>query len=87
MISQLVLATRNQDKISEIREVLQGLPIQIVSLADFPTAPEVIEDGETLEANAVKKALTIHLHTNLPAVADDTGLMVDALNGASQNLS
>lgn len=82
MISQLVLATRNQDKIIEIREALAGLPIQFFSVADFPNAPEVIEDGETLEANAIKKALVIHRHTNLPAVADDTGLMVDALSGA-----
>jgi XTP/dITP diphosphohydrolase len=81
-ISTLVLATRNQDKIIEIREALAGLPIQFFSVADFPDAPEVIEDGETLEANAIKKALAIHRHTNLPAVADDTGLMVDALNGA-----
>jgi XTP/dITP diphosphohydrolase len=82
LISQLVLATRNQDKIIEIREALADLPIKILSVADFPAAPEVIEDGETLEANAIKKALAIHRHTNLPAVADDTGLMVDALNGA-----
>ncbi|MCI0696241.1 XTP/dITP diphosphatase [candidate division KSB1 bacterium] len=82
MISQLVLATRNQDKIIEIREALADLPIAILSAADFPAAPEVIEDGETLEANAIKKALAIHRHTNLPAVADDTGLMVDALDGA-----
>ncbi|MGH7453093.1 MAG: non-canonical purine NTP pyrophosphatase, partial [bacterium] len=54
MISQLVLATRNQDKIIEIREALADLPIKILSVADFPAAPEVIEDGETLEANAIK---------------------------------
>jgi XTP/dITP diphosphohydrolase len=82
LISQLVLATRNQDKIIEIREALAGLPIQFFSVVDFPNAPEVIEDGETLEANAIKKALAIHRYTNLPAVGDDTGLMVDALNGA-----
>ncbi len=82
MISHLVLATRNQDKIIEIREALADLPIKIWSVADFPVAPEVIEDGATLEANAIKKALAIHRHTNLPAVADDTGLMVDALDGA-----
>jgi XTP/dITP diphosphohydrolase len=82
LISSIVLATRNQDKIIEIREALAGLPIQFFSVVDFPNVPEVIEDGETLEANAIKKALAIHRHTNLPAVADDTGLMVDALNGA-----
>lgn len=58
------------------------MPIQILSLEQFPDAPEVEEDGDTLAANAIKKALAIHQHTQLPAVADDTGLMVDALNGA-----
>jgi XTP/dITP diphosphohydrolase len=82
LFHQIVLATRNQDKIIEIRDALAGLPIHILNLDSFPDAPEVIEDGDTLEANAVKKALAIHQHTNLPAVADDTGLMVEALDGA-----
>jgi len=81
-LSQIVLATHNQDKVVEIRAALTDLPIQILSLVDFPNAPEVIEDGDTLAANAIKKALAIHQYTNFPAVADDTGLMVDALNGA-----
>jgi len=81
-ITQLVLATHNRDKVVELRESLHGLPIQILSLDHFPDAPEVEEDGDTLEANAIKKALAIHAHTHLPAVADDTGLMVEALNGA-----
>lgn len=79
---QLVLATHNRDKVAELRESLHGLPIQIISLDHFPGAPEVEEDGDTLAANAIKKALAIHAYTQLPAVADDTGLMVDALNGA-----
>lgn len=81
-ITQLVLATHNRDKVAELRESLHGLPIQIFGLDYFPVAPEVDEDGDTLEANAIKKALAIHAYTQLPAVADDTGLMVDALNGA-----
>jgi len=81
-LSQIVLATRNQDKTIEIRNALVGLPIQILSLENFPEAPEVIEDGNTLEANALKKAVAIHRHTKLPAVADDTGLMVEALSDA-----
>jgi len=80
--TQLVLATHNRDKVVELRESLAGLPIQILGLEQFPEAPEVEEGGDTLEANAIKKALAIHAHTQLPAVADDTGLMVDALNGA-----
>lgn len=82
MPSPIVLATRNRDKIFEMRDALADLPIQLLSLDDFPESPEVIEDGDTLEANAIKKALAIHHYTHLPAVADDTGLMVDALNGA-----
>jgi XTP/dITP diphosphohydrolase len=81
-LSKIILATRNQHKVIEIREALADLPIQVLSLENFPEAPEVEEDRDTLEANAIKKALAIHRHTHLSAVADDTGLMVEALNGA-----
>ena len=77
----LILATRNAGKVKEIRHIL-GTEIQVRSLADFPNAPEVIEDGDTFEANAAKKALEIARHTNSFALADDSGLEVDALNGA-----
>jgi XTP/dITP diphosphohydrolase len=66
----------------EIREALHKTAVEILTLEAFPEAPEVIEDGETLEANAVKKALTIHQHTRLSALGDDTGLFVEALRGA-----
>lgn len=84
MISRraLVLATRNRDKIREMQENLAALPIRLLTLDDFPHAPEVVEDGDTLEANARKKAIVIHQSTGLPALADDTGLFVHALNGA-----
>ena len=59
-----------------------GSDIQVVSLDAFPNAPEVTEDGETFEANAIKKAREIAKYTGLPALADDSGLVVDALNGA-----
>lgn len=78
----LVLATRNRDKIRELRETLAALPIALLTLDHFPNAPEVLEDGDTLEANARKKAEIIHKSTGLPALADDTGLFVHALNGA-----
>ncbi|MYD62166.1 MAG: XTP/dITP diphosphatase [Gemmatimonadetes bacterium] len=77
----LILATRNQGKRREIQDML-GSEIQVVSLDAFPNAPEVIEDGETFEANAIKKAREIAKYTGLPALADDSGLVVDALNGA-----
>lgn len=81
MIKELVLATRNKDKGRELAALLADLGIVIRTLAEFPDAPEVIEDGETCEANAVKKAVAIARYAGLPAVADDTGLEVEALGG------
>ncbi len=80
-IRELVLATRNRDKGAELAALLGDLGVTIRTLTEFPDAPEVVEDGETCRANAIKKAKTIARHTGLPAVADDTGLMVDALGG------
>jgi XTP/dITP diphosphohydrolase len=81
MIRELVLATRNRHKIEELVALLGGLGITIRTLDEFSDAPDVVEDGDTCEANAVKKARTIAEFTGLPAVADDTGLEVDALDG------
>ena len=81
MLNEIVLATRNRHKEVELAALLGDLGIHIRTLADFPDAPEVEEDGATCEANAVKKATAIARSTGLPAVADDTGLEVDALGG------
>jgi len=81
MIRELVLATRNRHKGEELAALLGDLGITIRTLDEFPDAPEVVEDGDTCEANAVKKARAIADFTGLPAVADDTGLEVDALGG------
>ncbi len=81
MIKELVLATRNPDKGRELTALLSDFGISIRTLAEFPAVPEVVEDGETCEANAIKKAVTVARVTGLPAVADDTGLMVEALGG------
>jgi XTP/dITP diphosphohydrolase len=81
MIGELVLATRNHDKVIELVALLGDLGITIRTLDEFPGAPDVVEDGDTCEANAVKKARAIAESTGLPAVADDTGLEVDALGG------
>ena len=81
MIRELVLATRNHDKVIELVALLGNLGITIRTLDEFPDAPDVVEDGDTCEANAVKKARAIAEYTGLPAVADDTGLEVDALGG------
>ena len=76
-----MLATRNPDKGRELAALLKDLGIRIRTLAECPDAPEAVEDGETCEANAIKKAVTIARATGLPAAADDTGLMVEALGG------
>jgi XTP/dITP diphosphohydrolase len=81
VISEVVLATRNRHKVEELAALLGDLGIRIRTLADFPDAPEVEEDGTTCEANAIKKACEIARVTGLTAVADDTGLEVDALDG------
>lgn len=81
MIRELVLATRNRNKVIELVALLGDLGIKIRTLDEFPDAPEVVEDGDTCEANAIKKARAIADSTGLPAVADDTGLEVDALGG------
>lgn len=80
-ITELVLATRNPHKGEELTALLSGLGITIRTLKDFPEAPEVEEDGATCEANAIKKAMEISRATGLAAVADDTGLEVEALGG------
>ena len=77
----LVVATRNTGKLKEIRALLGG-DVDIRSLDGYPDAPEVEEDGDTFEANALKKARTIAAHTHEITLADDSGLSVDALGGA-----
>lgn len=83
-MTRLVVATRNPGKLAEIESGLAGLdpPLEIVSLLDFPEAPEVEESGATYHENARLKALAALSATGLPALADDTGLEVDALHGA-----
>lgn len=78
---QLVLATKNRDKIREIKNLLSDLPIRILTLEDFPDFPEIKETGKTLKANAVLKAKGIAQFAGMVAVADDSGLEVDALKG------
>lgn len=77
----LAVATFNPHKLCEIRAILPPLPLVLKALSDFPGACPAEEDGATLEANAVKKALAAARFTGLWALADDTGLEVDALGG------
>lgn len=83
----IVIATRNPGKTAEIRDLLQDFPIRIRNLEDFGPIPEVEEDGNTFEENAYKKASFTARILGLPALADDSGLVVDALNGAPGVLS
>lgn len=81
-VNQLVIASRNKGKTDEIRELLTGFPISIKNLDDFGPIPEVEEDGETFDENAYKKASFTARILGQPALADDSGLVVDALDGA-----
>jgi XTP/dITP diphosphohydrolase len=78
---KILIATNNQGKVEEIRSLVQGLPVEFVSLADFPGFPEIEETGDTFEANALLKARECTARTGLPALADDSGLCVDFLEG------
>ena len=78
MIRELVIASKNKGKIREIRQIYADLPMTVVEL---PDQPEVVEDGKTFSENARKKAVEIARHTGKWALADDSGLEVDALKG------
>lgn len=84
---ELVVATRNIGKLKEIRHLLESKGINVLSLDGFPEIPEVVEDGVTFAANAVKKAETIACVTGMPCLADDSGLVVAALQGRPGILS
>ena len=79
---RLVLATHNKDKQKEFSELLTELGIEVLTLDSFPQIGEIVEDGETLNENALKKAREVFRQTGLPSLADDTGLEVFYLNGA-----
>lgn len=81
MTRKYVFATRNDHKVQEVRRILQATGIDIDLVALPPDAPEVAESGASFEANALIKARSAALHTGLPAIADDSGLCVDALHG------
>ena len=78
----ILLATTNPGKLREVKAVLAGLPVRLVGLADFPDMPEPVEDAPTFEGNARIKALYYADQTGVCALADDSGLEVDALDGA-----
>ena len=92
MTARLVLATLNPHKVTELSRILDGdggpgAGVSLTSLAEFPGAPDVAETGATFAENALLKARAIAAFTGLPAVADDSGLCADALNGMPGVLS
>ena len=82
MIMKLVIATHNKDKFKELHLGLNDLNINLLSLYDYPEIDEIVEDGLTLEENALIKARAVYSITGIPSISDDTGLEVDALDGA-----
>ena len=78
---KVVIATHNKDKLKELKKGLNNLDIELLDLSSFPDIGEIIEDGETLQENALIKAREVYKLTGVPAIADDTGLEVDALDG------
>jgi XTP/dITP diphosphohydrolase len=80
-MKKLVVATRNRGKIKEIQALLEGMVESVICSADIDGFSDTVEDGVTFEENALKKAREATLFTGLPALADDSGLVVDALGG------
>jgi len=87
--AKLVLATRNPAKLAELSRILADghVPVDLVTLDGFPDLPEVAETGRTFAENALLKARAVAAFTGLPAVADDSGICIDALNGMPGVLS
>ncbi len=82
MKQELVVATKNKKKLEEIKDILKGLNLRITSLADYPAAPRIVENGKTFKENAAKKAVKIAKFTKRLTMGEDSGLCVDALGGA-----
>ncbi len=78
---RILISTRNQGKVDEIVALMKGFPTEFLSLADVSGVPEVTEDGETFEENAIKKARIVAESTGIVTLSDDSGLCIDALNG------
>ena len=81
-MKKIIFASQNKGKVKEVVQILNGLDIEIISLADMNELVEIIENGDSFEANALIKAKQVYNKFKLPTIADDSGLMVDQLNGA-----
>ena len=78
---EIILATHNLDKCKELQASFNDTNIKVYTLKDFPEIDDIIEDGNTLEANAFIKSRTVFNKTGIPTISDDTGLFISALNG------
>ncbi|MCX5696982.1 MAG: RdgB/HAM1 family non-canonical purine NTP pyrophosphatase [Candidatus Omnitrophica bacterium] len=78
---ELVVATKNKKKLKEIRDIWKNLGLEVSSLADYPRAPRIIENGKTFKENAVKKAVKTARFTGKLTLGEDSGLCVEALKG------
>ncbi|WP_413379266.1 XTP/dITP diphosphatase [Alkalihalobacillus sp. 1P02AB] len=81
MAQTLIIATKNQGKAKELASIFSEDGIEVKTLLDYPEIPDIVEDGETFQENALKKASVIAKEFQLPVLADDSGLIVDALGG------
>ena len=81
-MNKIIIATTNSGKLREIKKIFSDLSLEILSLSDFPNFPEIIEDGNSFEENAEKKARVVFEITGIPALGEDSGLVVEQLNGA-----
>lgn len=79
--NKIIFATGNKGKLAEVRKIFEGTGIEIISLYDLGDVPEIIEDGDTFEANAFIKAKAIYDIHNKPVIADDSGLEIEQLDG------
>lgn len=80
-MNQILLATRNKHKAKEFQDLLNDLRIEVLTLDRYPNIGEVVEDADSLEGNALKKAMEVFRGAGVPTLADDTGLEVHYLNG------
>ena len=78
---EIILATHNLDKCKELQASFNDTKIKVVTLKDFPDISDIVEDGDSLEANAFIKSRTVFHKTGIPTISDDTGLFISALNG------
>lgn len=81
-MNKIIFASQNKGKVKEVVQILNGLDIEIISLSDMNEQIEIIEDGDSFEANALIKAKQVYNKFNIPTIADDSGLVVEQLNGA-----